>query len=70
MLGSEPLFSAAERRAAVVALVLTVLVTVVGLTVWQSLSPPSLGPYGADTYSVAASPGILDARPITSTPNS
>ncbi|WP_339872198.1 hypothetical protein [uncultured Brevundimonas sp.] len=67
---SERVFSATERRVAVVALVLTVLVTVLGLTVGQSWSPPSLGPYGTDAYAVAASPGILDARPIMSTPNS
>ena len=67
---SERVFSATERRVAVVALVLTVLVTGLGLTVGQSWSPPSLGPYGTDAYAVAASPGILDARPIMSTPNS
>lgn len=68
MRGSEQLFSATERRIAVVALVLTVLVTVLGLTIGQSWSPPSLGPYGSGAYTVAASPGILDARPIISTP--
>ena len=67
---SEQLFSAAERRVAVVALILTVLVTVLGLTVGQSWSPPSLGPYGSDAYAVAASPGILDARPVMSAPTS
>ena len=70
MRSSERVFSATERRVAVLALVLTVLVTVLGLTVGQSWSPPSLGPYGTDAYAVAASPGILDARPIMSTPNS
>ena len=68
MRGSEQLFSAAERRIAVVALVLTVLVTVMGLTIGQSWSPPSLGPYGSDAYTVAVSPDIVDARPIISTP--
>ena len=68
MRGSEQLFSAAERRVAVVALVVTVLVTVLILTVGQSWSPPSLGPYGSDAYSVAASPDVLDARPVMSTP--
>jgi|TARA_R110002051_G_scaffold1235_1_gene6796 hypothetical protein len=68
MRGSEQLFSAAERRVAVVALVVTVLVTVLSLTVGQSWSPPSLGPYGSDAYSVAASPDVLDARPVMSTP--
>lgn len=68
MRGSEQTFSAAERRIAVVALILTILVTVLGLTVGQSWSPPSLGPYGAKGYTVAASPDILDARPIVSTP--
>ncbi|WP_417230355.1 hypothetical protein [Brevundimonas sp.] len=53
---------------AVIALIVTVLVAVLGLTVGQSLSPPSLGPYGTDAFAVAASPGILDARPIMSTP--
>tara|TARA_R110002051_G_scaffold268620_1_gene328646 strand:- start:32 stop:226 length:195 start_codon:yes stop_codon:yes gene_type:complete len=61
-------FSATERRVAVIALIVTVLVAVLGLTVGQSLSPPSLGPYGTDAFAVAASPGILDARPIMSTP--
>ena len=70
MRSSERVFSVTERRVAVLALVLTVLVTVLGLTVGQSWSPPSLGPYGTDAYAVAASPGILDARPIMSTPNS
>lgn len=65
---SEQMFSAAERRVAAVAAILTVLVTIAGLTIGQTWSPPSLGPYGADTYAVAASPGILDARPIMSTP--
>lgn len=65
---SERVFSATERRMAVVALVLTVLVTVLGLTIGQSWSRPSLGPYGSDAYTVAATPGIVDARPIMSTP--
>jgi len=65
---SERVFSATERRMAVVALVLTVLVTVLGLTIGQSWSQPSLGPYGSDAYTVAATPGIVDARPIMSTP--
>jgi len=68
MRSSEQLFSAAERRIAVVALILTVLVTVLGLTVGQSWSPPSLGPYASDAYTVAASPDVLDARPIASAP--
>tara|TARA_R110002167_G_scaffold170197_1_gene368143 strand:+ start:2359 stop:2553 length:195 start_codon:yes stop_codon:yes gene_type:complete len=62
------MFSARERGVAVVALVLTVLVTSLGLTVGKSWSPPSLGPYGTDSFSVAATPGIVDARPISSTP--
>ncbi len=65
---SDRVFSATERRVAVIALIVTVLVAVLGLTVGQSLSPPSLGPYGTDAFAVAASPGILDARPIMSTP--
>lgn len=65
---SDRVFSATERRVAVIALIVTVLVAVLGLTVGQSLSPSSLGPYGTDAFAVAASPGILDARPIMSTP--
>jgi hypothetical protein len=65
---SDQMFSATERRLAVVALVLTVLATVLSLTVGQSWNPPSLGLYAANTYAVASSPDIEDARPIPSTP--
>ncbi|MFT4913301.1 MAG: hypothetical protein ACI9YM_001895 [Brevundimonas sp.] len=65
---SDQMFSPTERRLAVAALILTIVVTVLGLTVGQSWSPPSLGPYGTDSHAVASSPDIVDARPISSAP--
>ncbi|MGV9007648.1 MAG: hypothetical protein ACOH1H_13030 [Brevundimonas sp.] len=67
MRGPERIFSAAERRGAVVALVLTLLVTVLALVFGQSWNQHSLGSYGPATYSVASSPGVLDARPVMAT---
>lgn len=68
MRNSDQMFSPNERRLAVAALILTILVTVLGLTVGQSWSPPSLGPYGTDSYAVTASTDIIDARPVSSAP--
>jgi len=56
-------FSARERRTALIALLAAAAVAAGGIAL-QPLMKPSLGPGGADAYLSAPTPGVLDATPL------
>lgn len=56
-------FSARERRTALIALLAAAAVAAGGIAL-QPLIKPSLGPGGADAYLSAPTPGVLDATPL------
>lgn len=61
----EKLFTRAERKAAMWALLAAVAVTTAGVAIEQVWSRPPLGLYGAMNGG-AALPGVIDAQPLTS----
>lgn len=61
---TERMFTARERKAAVWALVIAMLVTAAGVLIDKSWSRPSLGLYGA-TMTTASLPDVIDARPVS-----
>jgi hypothetical protein len=61
---SEKIFTRGERKAALWALVIAIIVTTAGIAIEQAWRRPSLGPDGAASFVFAPTPGVLDARPI------
>ena len=55
-------FTREERKAAVWALLIAVIVAVLAMVIQQ----PSLGPWGAEQAAAVSLPGVLDAQPVTS----
>ncbi|MFA4892587.1 hypothetical protein [Brevundimonas sp.] len=60
-------FTPQERKMAMWALLMAVLLVGMGLMI-QQFSQPSVGPGGIDAYTTAATPGVLDARPVMAAP--
>lgn len=60
-------FTPQERKMAMWALLMAVLLVGMGLMI-QQFSQPSVGPGGIDAYTTASTPGVLDARPVTAAP--
>ncbi|RZJ24899.1 MAG: hypothetical protein EON85_13850 [Brevundimonas sp.] len=56
-------FSPREQRTALIALLAAAAVAAGGIAL-QPLLKPSVGPGGADAYSPASAPGVLDATPF------
>ena len=57
-------FSREERKAALWALLIAGVIAFMAL-MFQQLTGPSLGPWGADQAAVSI-PGVLDAQPVAS----
>jgi len=63
MRSADGVFTPQERKTALWALLMAVLIASMGLVI-QEWAPPSVGPGGMDAYMTAPSPGVLDARPM------
>jgi hypothetical protein len=63
MIRGNGVFSPRERRVALIALLAAAAVAM-GSVAIQPMLKPSLGPGGADAYTPAATPGVLDATPF------
>ena len=61
---TERMFTARERKTALWALLIAMLITAAGVLIDQSWRRPSLGLYGA-TVSTASLPNVIDARPVS-----
>ena len=61
---TERVFTVAERKAALWALVIATFITGTGILIDMSFSRPSLGSYGG-SFSTASAPGVIDARPMS-----
>lgn len=55
-------FTPEERKAAIWALLMAILIAVLAMTLQQWMQP-SLGPWGAD-QAAASIPDVLDAQPV------
>lgn len=61
---SNGVFSPQERKAALWALLMAVLIAAMGMVI-QHWSQPSVGPGGVEAYMTASVPGVLDAQPVS-----
>lgn len=61
---TERVFTVAERKAALWALVIAMIIAGTGVLIDMTFSRPSLGAYGA-SFSTASAPGVIDARPMS-----
>lgn len=64
MRGRNGVFTTRERKTAMWALLMAVLIAGMGLML-QQYSPPSVGPGGIDAYMTASAPGVLEAQPVS-----
>ena len=64
MRGSNGIFSPQERKTALWALLMAVLIAIMGVVIQQG-SQPSVGPGGTEAYMTAPPPGVVDAQPIS-----
>ena len=61
---SNGVFSPQERKTALWALMMAVLIAAMGVMI-QQWSQPSVGPGGVEAYMTASAPGVVDAQPIS-----